>query len=410
MVASMLSPAPARRAPAAPGRNPPVWKRREVLLVFLMRLEESMAMLKGVAQYGRTHQSWSVFLDDEARAETDVQWVLSHGWDGVISRHTTPALVQACLDHRLPLVDLNDTPQFAGVAKIRPDNAAVGAIAAEYFLDRGYQHFAFCGFANDGWSRERGAGFAGAVRRGGAKCDILEVESPVEYTPAWNAGQVAAIAAWLRGLPRPVGVLGCHDARARQIIEAAREAGLLVPEEVAVLGVNNDVTRCELTSPPLSSVATNPVQAGYQAAGLLERLMNGETPGSGDVRIGPLGVVTRRSTDMLAIPDRHVAAALAFIREHACAGLSVKEVLPHAAVSRSQLEKKFRQYLGRSPQAEIRRIQVTRIRQLLIETDLPLKKIAELSGFEYMEYMCVVFRRLVGETPGAYRRRMQPGD
>lgn len=386
-----------------------VEKRREVLLVFRMRFEESAAMLRGVAQYEHTHHSWSVFLDDQARAEADVQWVLSHGWDGVVSRHTTPVLVEACLDHHIPLVDLNDSPRFAGVTKIRPDNAAVGAVAGQYLLDRGYQHLAFSGFGNDGWSRERRAGFVEAVRVGGNECEVFDVEYPGEVTPFWNSQQIAALAAWLRHLPRPVGVMGCNDVRARQIIEAAQAAGLLVPEEVAVLGANNDVTRCELSSPPLSSVATNPFQAGYRAAEQLDRLMNGETAENSDVRISPVGVVSRRSTDMLAIPDKNVAAAISYIREHACAGLSVKQVMPHAGVSRSQLEKKFRQYLGRSPQAEIRRMQVTKIRQLLAETDLPLKRIAELTGFEYMEYMCVVFRRLAGETPGAYRKRMQPG-
>jgi LacI family transcriptional regulator len=135
--------------------------------------------------------------------------------------------------------------------------------------------------------------------------------------------------------------------------------------------------------------------------------MSGRQPPQLDLRIDPVGVATRHSTDVLAISDRNVAAALAYIREHACRGTTVESVLRHAAASRSQLEKKFRRYLGRSPQSEIRRVQVARIKQLLVETDFPLKKIAELTGFEHVEYLSVVFKRFTGETPGGYRKKRQ---
>ncbi|MDD2765568.1 MAG: helix-turn-helix domain-containing protein [Opitutaceae bacterium] len=199
----------------------------------------------------------------------------------------------------------------------------------------------------------------------------------------------------------------CCDLRALQVISAAQAVGLPVPEEVAVLGMNNDAIRCDLAYPPLSSVATNPFQSGYLAAETLALLMAGQQPQTWDLRVEPLGVVMRHSTDILAIDDTNVASALSFIREHALQGITVEQVLQHAFASRSQLEKKFRRYLGRSPQAEIRRVQVARIRQLLIETDFPLKKIAELTGFEYVEYLCVVFKRFTGDSPGSYRRKNQ---
>lgn len=138
---------------------------------------------------------------------------------------------------------------------------------------------------------------------------------------------------------------------------------------------------------------------------MLARLMRGSPPGEVDVRVEPLGVATRRSTDILAIPDKVVVSALQFIRLRACDGVKVGAVVRHSSSSRSQLEKKFRQFLGRSPQAEIRRVQVEKVRQLLAETIIPLKKIAELAGYEHVEYMSVVFKRLTGETPGAFRQR-----
>jgi LacI family transcriptional regulator len=378
-----------------------------VLLVFMTRFEECAAMLKGIAHYERSHRPWAAFLDDEARTEGDPQWLRSKKWHGVISRHTTPALARGCAELGIPLVDLNDMPRIEGVAKIRPDNLALGHLGAEHFLERGYRHFAYCGFVDLGWSGERRDGFVEALQLAGQHCEVHDVQYPGDLTPFWDAKQTPALSHWLKRLPKPAAVMACNDMRALQVVSAAQAAGLLVPEELAVLGANNDTIRCELADPPLSSVATNSFQSGYQAAELLADLMAGHQKEVVDRRVEPLGVVTRQSTDVLAMSDKNVAAALSYIREYACRGISVDDVLERAFASRSQLEKKFRKFIGRSPQAEIRRVQVTKIRQLLFETDFPLKKIAELAGFEHVEYMCVVFKRVMGESPGTYRKRVQ---
>lgn len=364
-------------------------------------------MLRGVAHYARTHQLWTAFHDDEARAETDPRWLRSKPWHGVISRHTTPSLVQSCAELKLPLVDLNDMPPFPGVPKIRPDNVAMGHAGAEHLLERGHRHFGFCGFGNQGWARERREGFVEALRLAGHGCDVLEVNYPGDLTPLWDSEQVRVIGEWLQRMPKPVGVMACVDMQAVQVLSAANNAGLLVPEDVAVLGANNDTVRCELAYPPLSSVAANPFQSGYRAADMLTTLMAGRKPEVTDLRIEPVGVETRPSTDALAIGDRSVAAALGFIRQRAFQGINVDDVVAHAHASRSQLEKKFRRHLGRSPQAEIRRVQMAKVKQLLLDTDYPLKRIAELAGFEHVEYMCVVFKRLCGDSPGEYRKKCQ---
>jgi LacI family transcriptional regulator len=381
--------------------------KAQVLLIFLTRFEESMAMLKGIAHFERTHHLWMAFHDDMARSETDPKWLHSKKWNGVISRHTTPALVAACAERRIPLVDLNDVEPFPGVPKIRPDNVGIGHIGAEHFIERGYQRFGFSGFANSSWSRERRDGFVEAVRLADRECAVFDVDYPGDLTPFWDEEQIAKLVAWMRPLPKPIALMACNDMRAQQLISAAHAGGMLVPEEVAVLGANNDLIRCELTHPALSSVAPNPFQSGYRAAELLRDMLAGRKPKVLDQRVEPTGVVTRHSTDVLAINDRNVAAALSFIREQACKGITVGQVLQHAHASRSQMERKFRHHIGRSPQAEIRRVQLRKIRQLLLETDFPLKRIAELTGFEHMEYMCVLFKRMTGEPPGIFRAKMQ---
>lgn len=364
-------------------------------------------MLKGVAQYERSHRPWAAFLDDEARATLDPQWLRSQKWNGVINRHTTPEFARLCRELGVPLVDLNDTPPIAGVPKLRPDNLAMGHHGAEHLLERGFRHFGFSGFTDLVWAAERRDGFVEALALAGHSCDVFDVSFPGDLTPFWEAKQMTALSAWLRRLPKPAAVMACNDMRALQVVSAAKSAGLLVPEEVAVLGANNDTIRCELADPPLSSVATNAFQSGYQAAELLADLMARHKPAEMDRRVEPVGVVTRQSTDILAMGDKNVATAVSYIREHACHGITVDHVLREAFASRSQLEKKFRRYIGRSPQAEIRRVQVEKIRQLLFETNFPLKKIAELAGFEHVEYMCVVFKRLTGESPGSYRKKVQ---
>jgi LacI family transcriptional regulator len=194
---------------------------------------------------------------------------------------------------------------------------------------------------------------------------------------------------------------------AAQVLEGCRVSGAAVPEEVAVLGVNDDAIRCELSHPPLSSVATNSFLSGYTAAELLDQLMAGRKIRPAESRIEPIRIVVRNSTDTLAIDDRTVTEALGYIRDNACLGISVSNVVDQVAASRSQLEKKFRLHLGRSPQAEIRQVQLAKTKQLLHETDFPLKKIAELVGFEHPEYLSVVFKRVTKVSPGAYRRLAQ---
>jgi LacI family transcriptional regulator len=377
--------------------------RPSVLLIFMTRFNECTEMLRGIAHYERTHEVWRSFLDDEGVAETDRRWMRKRKWAGVISRHTTPGLVVACQEAQIPLVDLNDVEPFAGVPKVRPENAGIGHLGAEHFLERGYRNLGFCGFSNDNWSCERRDGFLEATQLGGAEALVYDVNYPGVVDPEWDETQAVELGAWLRSLPKPVGVMACNDLRAFQVIDAAHDQGLLVPEEVAVVGADNDVPRCELAFPPLSSVASDPFQSGYQGAEIMAKLLAGEEVTRMVVRIAPTSVVTRPSTAGFAISDRSVAAALSYIREHACRGITVADVCKHAFASRTQLETKFRRFLDRTPQAEIRRVQLDKTKQLLRETDYPIKRIAEMAGFEHPEYLMVFFKRMTGQTLGAYR-------
>jgi LacI family transcriptional regulator len=281
-------------------------------------------------------------------------------------------------------------------------------MGAEHFIERGYRSFGFCGYSDLDWSVQRRRGFAEGVGLAGFPCALLEQPIfPDHNAPDWEQNLMLNIAAWIEGKARPVGIMACHDICAIQVMRACQHLGLVVPDQAAVLGVDDDAIRCELSYPSLSSVATNRFVQGYAAARLLDKLISGTRVKPATVGIGPSRVEVRRSSDILAIRDNTMASALEYVRDKACTGITVANVARHVAVSRSQLEKKFRQHIGRSPKCEIFKVQMAKAKQLLVDTDLPLKRIAGLVGFKHPEYLSVVFKRHTKVPPGTYRRNAQ---
>lgn len=392
-------------APLPEGRAKTALRRPRVLLIFNFCWDDAKVMLMGISRYA--HGNWDVLIDAQGAAIEESWWVKDSDWDGVITRHSSPSLIEACRARRIPLIDIDDTPPVPGVPKIRPDNIAVGHMGAEHLLERGFKHFAFCGLT-ESWAKERAKGFVEALELAGKTCSVFEADYRT-VDPRYDEEQLHAIKDWLRSLPRPLGLMCCNDLRALQVVSACQKAELLVPNEIAVLGANNDYIRCAFGSPPLSSVATDRQLAGYRAAELLDRMMaTGVHFGVDDIRIDPIRVVVRQSTDVLAISDRVTSAAVHYIHQYACRGISADDVAQHVGISRHVLERKFRHFLARSPHMEIRLVQIARIKQLLMETDMPLKNIADIVGIPHTEYVNVMFSRHVGVTPGMYRRAHQP--
>jgi LacI family transcriptional regulator len=363
-------------------------------------------VLQGIARYLRSHRPWSVFVEQRALETVPPSWLETWRGDGIISRFNSPDFAAAIRKAGVAAIDLTHRGPPIGLPRIASEDHTIGRIAAEHLLERGFRTLAFCGFTGIRWSLRRRQSF---LERLGATVDPgLIYESPWGGPEAqsWEGDQ-EAIGRWLKRLPKPVGILACNDVRGLHVLDASRRVGLHVPEEVAVIGVDDDPLLCELCDPPLSSVIPNMERIGYEAAELLDRLMAGAEADFEERMIPPVGVVTRLSTDVLAIDDARVAGAVRFIREHACHGITVRDVLVQTPLSRTALERYFRRYLGRSPQAEIRSVQLKRVKQLLAETELKMDRIAELTGFEHPEYLSVVFKREQGCTPGQFRREAQ---
>ncbi len=382
---------------------------RQVLLMIDPVHPASAALLRGIAHGQRQHGNWSVFVDDSTESEHKLALLRSGRWHGVIIARAAPDPALAGVAGTLPMIDLLDETPLPGALWVHPDNVATGHLGAEHFLERKFRNFGFSGFRNVPWSVARRQGFVESLALAGHACVIHETDYPGAGvdSPLWDAWQVDQLSAWLRAQPPGSAVMACNDNRARQIVRAAAVAGLRVPEDIAVLGVNNDPAWCELSSPEISSIAQDTFEAGSRAVEQLAAWMAGQPPAAPELRIDPVGVVARKSTDVLSLRDHKVAVALDFIREHACRGLTVDEVVNHVHASRSLMESRFRRYVGHSPQAEIRRVQVDRIRHMLGTTDLTLKEIADQAGFVHVEYMCVLFKRLTGETMGQYRRNIR---
>jgi LacI family transcriptional regulator len=315
----------------------------------------------------------------------------------------------------LPAVDLFEHGHNEGFSGVITNNRRIACLAAEHLIDRGLEHFAYCGLPGIYSSETRCEHFVEYLNRAGYEVEVYENPRQPDTTIISTAEDYGlryeeSVATWVSSLPKPVGLMACNDLRAQQILMACGDREITVPDEVAVIGVDNDELICELCHPPLSSIEQNPQRVGYQAAALLDRLIDGETPPAEPILVEPLRVVARQSTDVVAIGDACVTAAVHFIREHACDGIQVKDILRHVRVSRSTLERRFARLLGRSPSTEISRVRLDRVKHLLSMTDYPLAKVARLTGFGYTESMCYCFKQTVGRTPGQYRHESRSGE
>ncbi|MCP4590689.1 MAG: substrate-binding domain-containing protein, partial [bacterium] len=250
--------------------------------------------------------------------------------------------------------------------------------------------------------------FVQLIEEAGFQQSVFDARRTRRRGDTWTLEQ-NEIAKWLGSLAKPVGVMACNDDRGLQVLDACHRAGLMVPDEVAVVGVDNDDYLCKLSVPQLTSVDLAPDRMGYEAAKLLDRMMAGGEMSSPQISLPPRGVVTRQSTDVLATEDQVVIRAVRFIRERACDRIQVADVLEHVRVSRSRLEPSLKELLGRTIHQEILRVQIEQVKELLLVTDLPIKQIANRCGFTESQYLSRAFRRATGYTPGRYRKELRTG-
>lgn len=364
-------------------------------------------LIEGVARYARDHGPWSIYFEPHDLDAPPPRWL--HNWkgDGIVVRLNDRRMLNAVLSTGAPAVDVRGRFHDVPLPLVGSDNPRMARLAFEHLLNQGLRHFAFCGVplgANRFLDLRRST-FVQLAQNASHPCEVFEISGNEQQSASDWEQETDRMVEWLRSLPKPVGVMACDDHRGFQVLDACRRGEILVPDCVAVVGINNDPVLCHLAYPPLSSVDPGAVRIGYEAAMTLDRMMQGQPCPRDPVFLEPLHLVVRQSSDVIAIADRDVAAALRFIRDHACSRIGVDDVLRQLPISRSALERKFKQHLGRTPKAEILRVQLAQARMLLAESDLPLSEVALRTGFGNEKYFSDAFLRELGMRPGAFRKQ-----
>lgn len=384
-------------------------KRRQkvrIALAFPLGLAFIERLQQGILAYAQQHGGWILTRVPEMLSPS-IDWLRHWPGDGALVLVTTRADARIAHKLRIPVVNLAGHLADAGVPTVMVDHCATGRLAAEHLLERRFQRFGFYGTRGKFYSEQRRDGFCRTVVDAGGHCDELEALDLASRQMRWT-DQQDELERWLRKLQPPVGVMASTDLRADMVLDACARLGLRVPEDVAVLGVDNDPVACEFCHPPLSSVSRCDHEVGYQAAALLDRLVRGAHPPAKPLLIAPDGVVARRSTATLAIEDPHVAAAIQHIREHLHEPFGVERLTGQTPLSRRRLEHRFKSHLGSTPYALINELRVERAKQLLAGTEKrTLTQIAAACGFTELRRFRLVFRRVTGRTPRDYRRQAQ---
>ena len=380
---------------------------RVALLVETSR-EVGRSILRGVERYARINGPWSLHLapGDLAQLFPNVR---TWGATGIIARIETPEVEKAILKSGLPFVALdlygpqkNKRGKFKNASEVFVNSPMVGKMAAEHLLERNLNQYAFVGEINDVlWSTDREKAFTDAIVQAGYKV--------YRYKPPMTSDRIVddalQLGQWLYSLPKPIGVMAANDVRGRQVIAACQDFNVRVPEDVAVIGVDNDTLMCQMCTPPMSSVALDAETGGYEAARILDGLMSGTITEKQQYLVAPLHVVSRQSTERFDIPDPVVAEALRLIWINPGQSINVGELANEICVSRRRLEVQFKAIRGRTVLDEISLARLHHVKQLIKETDMRVKEIAESCGFATEGYLSRFFHKQTGMTISQFRKK-----
>lgn len=373
---------------------------KKILIVVDTSRIAGRQLLSGVERYISAFARWQVYTQRPDYLHSSGQQLFDmepHHFDGLficdavnissLLKVPTPKVVNSI--HK----EINP-----GASSIITNSDKIGAMAADYLISLGFRHFAWCGFADLPWSTARSVSYSRYLRQRG-------FESVHHYDPAepGSGEEHDKIARWLRRLPKPVCVFACNDDRALYVLEACKLSNLSVPEQVAVLGVDDDRLVCNLSWPPLSSVRLDFENAGFAAARHLDELMQGGARSI--ISVEPVEIVERQSTDVLAVEDPRLLAALIFIRNNFEKPVQADDVVKAAGLSRRELEYRFKSTLKRTIKQEIDRQRINFIKKQLLNSDQRVGQIAHSLHFTDPEHFSRYFKNLVGMTPGQFRKR-----
>jgi LacI family transcriptional regulator len=394
-------------------------KRRPITLAYQVPVlsQNSQAIMRGVADYVRLHTDCHLRISNKS-LDVVVSMLRARGVDGAFVHPVSKAEEELVADSDIPCVLTHTTAPQAILPYFTANNRLLGEMGADHFIQKGFTHFAYCSLNNHVfWSSERLNGFRQQVEKTGCMVHVFRALATGSH-PAIAGSRASShrpssswmensehVCDWMRSLPKPIGVMASDDGMGYDLIEAAEEAGIMVPEELAVLGTCNDVSRCLLANPPLSSIALNLEQTGYSAAALLHKIIIGEERMMGQRLVHePTHIITRQSTDILAVDDPDLAAALHFIRTNFNRPIKVVDVVNVTTTSRRGLEIKFRNHIRHSITDEIMRVKIDQATRMLLESDMSMERIADCLAFCSSGTFRKAFQKAKGTNPLVFRR------
>lgn len=383
--------------------NKTVRKVPQIVLMIEPLGEYVQGILRGIVKYANAHGPWS-FYRAPGKHEGILPQLEPEKADGIIARIPKTKRSICKIPAHVPVIIIGYREVIPELPQLLGDSQMIAKIAADYFLNKGFTNLAYCGFDEMHWSRERATAFRFFVESKNHSFFIYK-NLKRSKRKQWSLEQ-QDLAKWLKSLPKPIGILACNDDRGQHVINACKLAKIRVPDQVAVLGVDNDQFVCNLTWPPISSIALSTERAGFEAAQLLSTMMKRNQIINRSISVCPTHVVTRPSTDIIAVEDSDVSASVAYIQSHMNREISVDDVANAVAVSRRTLERKFRKYLNnRSIYDEIKRTRVNRIISMLLDTDLTITQIGLALGFKDLTHISRQLKEETGLSPLLYRKK-----
>lgn len=384
----------------------PIPPAKKVALLIETSRAYGRGLLEGIARYNKRPTSWSVYFEPAGLGGHPPAWLKDWDGDGILARISDRNTANLLLSRNLPVIDLRGILPDLSVPFVGVDNRSIARLAYQHFTEKGFERFAIVGAPPEYHPHldQRLLYFSNLVERGGPICHAFTDTRFGKPKATWEAQQ-RRLGRWLSGLPQNTAILCVDDQIARETIDAATRVNLSVPEDLAVLGIDNDEYLCTLSPTPVSSIATDAARVGYSAAELLDTLMaKPKSKAPRETLIPSTQIVTRASTDILATESPLLRKALEFIKTHACDPISVDHVVQISPMCRTLLEREFKQKLGRTVSKEILRVKLAKAQYLLLHTERTLDDIAYETGFQSAVYLSQVFQREIGMPPGKWRK------
>ncbi|MDO5565391.1 MAG: DNA-binding transcriptional regulator [Planctomycetia bacterium] len=384
--------------------------KKEVLLLIETSRSFGRLMVQGVSRFAQLNRNWNYFLFERNMHEEYPEWFNDWDGDGIISRSGVPELSRILVTKGVPVVELmGDGNLFP--PHIMVDEHVTGQMAADHFYHQGLRHFGFFSLGHNWWSQARNQYYAMRVQEFGHECltaHQVEPELNISLPVIWENGAAHDTLRWLESLPKPIGIFCPWDLHAFFLMNVCRQKGILIPEEVAVLAVGNNVDLCQSSQPPLSSIILDGLTFGYEAAVMLDAAMNGTAELPKEPRlVPPCGIDVRQSSRFSPITERKVAQALGYFRDNVSRNPTIREVAREVGLSRCSLNRLFVKNLGKTTKEEFTRVRMEWARELLRDTNMSIVEISRHIDYSSSVSFIRAFRSLFRSTPKEYRNQCQ---